>query len=1080
MKTENESRKPPSLEIRLFGTFQVLVHGEPMPPLRSRQGQALFGLLVLRHASEIDREWLAFALWPDSSETQARYNLRRNLTDLRHSLGGESWRLLSPSPRSLRFDLTGAMVDSGAFDACLAAGGREQWERAAALYCGELLPGCDAEILLEERRQREQAYFDALEKLANDAAERDPGAAIAWLRRLLAADPLRETALRDLMQALSRRGELAAITEAFRDFRLYLHRELNAEPAPETLALYRKLSLPNRDVPSLVRAAAPAVSRRLPAPLTRLIGRETETSAILAALRIARLLTLTGTGGIGKTRLALEAAEAAEDFPGGAWFVDLSPLTESASVLPALAAALEVAPQAGETTAAALKMYLAPRRALLLLDNCEHLIAAVAAAAQALLTDCPQLKILATSRQPLGIMGEALRQVPALEPPPEPPKRAGRPDANFMEALRENAAVQLFIERAKLARPDWGLTPANAGAVSQICRTLDGLPLAIELAAARMAALAPEEIAARLKDRFRLLSSGNRGAWPRHQNLTALLDWSYDLLSEKEQALFRRLAIFAGGWSLETAEQVCGVSELESGAGGAGEVFYLLAGLVEKSLVVCDSMEETARYRMLETVRQYARQRFEAEPGDVERTAARHAERFLAMALQAETERDGPEQIHSFTRLEQEKDNLRAALTFLQKDAANAEKALCFACGICHFWSLRGYLNEGYALLTDCLQAAGEATHPELRAKALKKAGGLAHGLGEFAQAVSHYEAALALYRLQGNRRGEAQTLGELGDVFSNRGEYDRARDFLSQGLDLSRKIQDASNETYILSRLGYVAREQGDYAESQRLTQQALDVNRRVGDRLGEGWSLGSLGYAFLGAGDSEKAVSHFEQCLIIYRECGQRSGEAWTLTSLGHAARLRGDYAQSRAYLESGRAIYQEIGLRASEAWNLDELGATLVALGERDAARRVLYDSLCINRESGARRSEAIVLFRLGHLFREEGDAILARRFYAESSHTLLEMDLSVEFLDVVEGLALLETQAERPQNAARLGGAIHAFRRSQNAPSPAGTNAADPFDLRRTLGEANFQALHAEGETLTLAQAAQSILRFDAAD
>ena len=431
------------------------------------------------------------------------------------------------------------------FDVCAAADGREQWERAAALYGGELLPGCDADILREERRQREETFLNLLENLAKEAAPRDPGAATGWLKRLLAADPLRETALRSLMQALARRGEIAAITEAYRDFRLYLRRELNAEPAPETMALYRELSMPNRDA-APVRAASTAGPRRLPSPLTRLIGRDAETAAIMEALRIARLLTLTGMGGIGKTRLALEAAAGAQDFPGGAWFLDLSPLTEGASVLPALAATLELAPQAGETAVDALKTYLAPRRALLLMDNCEHLISSCADAAQILLTHCPHLKILATSRQPLGIMGEALRQVPALELPPEPPKRNGKRDPAFMGTLRENSAVQLFVERAKLARPDWKLTPANSAAVSQICRTLDGLPLAIELAAARTGTLAAEEIAVKLEDRFRLLSAGNRGAWPRHQNLTALLDWSYDLLSEKEQGAFSAACHFRG------------------------------------------------------------------------------------------------------------------------------------------------------------------------------------------------------------------------------------------------------------------------------------------------------------------------------------------------------------------------------------------------------------------------------------------------------------------------------------------------------------------------------------------------------
>ncbi len=1066
MERETESKISPSLEIRLLGTFQIVVNGIPTAPLRSRQGQALLGLLALRHASEIDREWLAFALWPDSSEAQARYNLRRNLTDLRRSLGSEAARLLAPTPRTLRLDLTGAVADFADFDAALAAGGREHWEQAAALYRGDLLPGCDMEAINRERERRTQGYFEALEHLAAEAAAENPGAAAGWLRRLLAADPLRESALRDLMRLLAQRGEFAAITEAYRNFRVYLRRELSADPAPETAELYRELSVPDRNAPLPVPPAA-AAPRRLPAPLSRLIGRDTEIAATGAALKIARLLTLVGMGGIGKTRLALAAAEStsAEVGAGGVWFVDFAPLTEGASVLPALARALEVAPQAAQTAEAALREFLAPCRALLIFDNCEHLLSACADAAQTLLTACPRLKILATSRQPLGLMGEALRQVPALDLPPLPPasgkktdgKKNADADAEFLEILRNNAAVQLFAERACLARTEWELSPANAVAVAQICRQLDGLPLAIELAAARIATLPAEAIAAKLEDRFRLLTAGNRGAMPRHQNLTALLDWSYDLLTPTEQTLLRRLAVFAGGWTLEAAEAVCGAAGNEQNE-ASGAVYYLLAGLVEKSLVVCDTTEETARYRMLETVRQYAHQRLDAEPGAAEIGAARHGDFYLTLAMQAEAERDGPKQVTALERLEREHDNLRAALVWLRA-ADHAEKALRLACALSHFWSQRNYLEEGYACLTECFAAAEERIAPPLRAAALQGLGGLALSRGDYSPSAAQGEAALALYRTLNDRRGAAAALILLADLNAAQGEYERARPELEQALAISREIGNAGGETAALGRLGYIAREMGDYAESRRLTETSLAVKRRIGDRLGEGWNLGSLGYAHLGAGDAVRAVACFEGCLVIYRECGQRSGEAWTLTSLGHAARRRGDFAASRAALEAGRAIYQEMGRRASEAWNLDELGATLLAMGEGDAARRALYDSLCLHRESGSHRQEAICLFRLGHLFREESDPVLARRFYTESARILIGLDLPADLPDIAEGLVALETEAERPESAARIMDALTTLRRPQG---PAASDGAKK-DIGLSLTEAIKFALRSETDS-----------------
>jgi predicted ATPase/DNA-binding SARP family transcriptional activator len=579
MESGEASKGAAPLQIDLLGAFAVCVHGRTLPKLRARQGQWLLALLVLRADRQTEREQLASTLWPDSSPEQALYNLRRNLTDLRHALGVEADRLHSHYSQTLRLDLTGARVDVAIFDHLLKRGDAPSLAQAVELYRGELLEGCLEEWILPEREARAQAYLAALETLAEQASARqDPASAARYLRRILLADPLRESALRALLEALAARGEGTALTQAYRDFRLYLYREMHVDPDAETVALYERLK-PGTSVRPVQTKTVPTPPRakgNLPRPLSRLIGREEETAQVAAALRSARLLTLTGAGGVGKTRLAIAAAEAAaNDYAEGIFFVDLAPLTEAAFVTHAAAAALEVREEPGRSLIETLKSALAGKRLLLLLDNCEHLVGECAQFVHALLLSCPDLRVLATSRQSLGLTGEVPWQVPSLPFPP-PYRGASGPkgafearegaEKNALSILLEYPSVRLFVDLAGKARPKWRLTLPDAEIIGAICRQLDGIPLAIELAAARVRAMSVQQIARRLNRVFPLLTGGSAAALPRHQTLEGLIDWSYNLLSEAEQALFQRLSVFAGGWSLEAAEFVC-AGEREEGRG---------------------------------------------------------------------------------------------------------------------------------------------------------------------------------------------------------------------------------------------------------------------------------------------------------------------------------------------------------------------------------------------------------------------------------------------------------------------------------------------------------------------------------
>nr|BAL59164.1 adenylate/guanylate cyclase [Candidatus Acetothermum autotrophicum] len=681
-----------------------------------------------------------------------------------------------------------------------------------------------------------------------------------------------------------------------------------------------------------------AVPNNLPIQLTSFIGREREMKEVKELLKQTRLLTLTGSGGCGKTRLALQvAADLLEEYPDGVWFVEFTVLTDPALVPSTVAATLGIHEEPGRPALLTLAEALKPRTLLLILDNCEHLVGACAQLAETLLRSCPHLRILATSREALGIAGEVTWRVPSLSLPQ--PHELAQPDS--LMNLTKYEAIRLFIERAEAASPEFKVTPHSIKDIVQICQRLDGIPLAIELAAARVKALSVEQIAARLDDRFRLLTGGSRTALPRQQTLRAMMDWSYELLNERERTLFRRLSAFAGGFTLEAAEAVCADEQIPS-----YEIIDLLTNLVSKSLVVFEEHDEEARYRLLETVRQYARDKL-LETGEAARVRDRHRDWFLAFAERAESALQGPDQALWLKRLETEHDNLRAALEW---SSADPETGLRLASALWLFWYLRGYVSEGREWLKHFITKAAHAP-AALRAKALYGASMLARAQDDYAHAIRLLEESLALYRAAKDTRGVALALGNLGIIAFARGDYARATRLHEESLEHFRALGDRVGMASALSELGNVAMYQGDLARAEQLLEEGLGLSRAAQDDQGIALALRRLGAVLFQKGERARAKALLQESLELYRELGAVPGLASVLNSLGMIALSEGDAQRAGTLLRESLRKYRDVGDKWHIALCLDRLARVAAAQGDWERAARLLGAEEALREAIGA---------------------------------------------------------------------------------------------------------------------------------
>ncbi len=663
---------------------------------------------------------------------------------------------------------------------------------------------------------------------------------------------------------------------------------------------------------------APA-RHNLPVAVSRFLGRTEDQVRLFELLEGARLVTLTGPGGVGKTRLALKVAEALlPSCLDGVWLVELAALSDPASAPGAVAAALSIREEPGVPIPTTLAKRLRSKQLLLVLDNCEHLIDTCATIAVALLRACPDVRILATSREGLDVSGERLYQVSPLSVPDLQQIPSAEPIGRY-------EGVRLFVARAQDRQPDFVLTAENERAVAEICVRLDGIPLAIELAAARVGSLEPTIIAARLDDRFTLLARGTRTALPHQRTLRGALDWSWDLLNETERILLRSLSVFAGGWTLDAAEVVCAGRGVED-----RHVVDLLDGLVGKSLVQVERAPTAAnaretRYRLLETVRQYGWER-QAASGDLPTVQRTHAVHYLTLAEEAEAKLVGAEQGRWLARLETEHDNLRAALTWAIVDdrpgaegnraaeqtpvISRVEVGLRLVAALYRFWDLRGHMSEGWEWTRQALNHP-DAVASEVRAQALGGAGILLWRMGNPDQARKQLEQGLQAQRQLGNRPGVAQALNHLGNVALTHARYDQAQAYFEESLDLRRELDDRPGLAALFNNLGVVAVGRGDYEEARKALEQSLQLRRELQDQIGITNTLINLGEVTRFQGDYSQARALYEQGLRIARALDYQWGIGSLLNNLGVLALLQGDYEQAWIFHEEDCIFYGNLAI-------------------------------------------------------------------------------------------------------------------------------------------------------------------------
>lgn len=852
------------LDIRFFGGLHLTFAGEPWDLKVSKGALWLLAYLLLHRNAPLQREVIAFKLAPDVPEERAKARLRSYLNELKKALpprpGDSPWIVADKTTVGWNREAP-FWFDVGEFEE--ASDARSSVE-AVALYSGPLLADVDIgeRDWLEPFRQEflEQQKGRLRKTIEEKRAAGDLEATVAHVGQLRSVDPYDEWAIRALMQAHHAAGDRALAARTYNDaVKLFAAEEL--ELSAETKALYdRVVTTDAPATPSTVVGPTVdvALHDRIPAQLTPFIGRENELAEAVGALGGTRLLTLAGTGGVGKTRLAIQLAEiAAERFPDGRWFIDFGPLSDPAFVTSAILSTIGLHEESGRTIQETLVHNLRDKQALIILDNCEHVVAEVARSAERLLQGCPQLTMVVTSREILKVGGEVVHRI---------------------RTFSEDEGIRLFESRAKAVQPNFTLDAQTLPIVKQICARVEGIPLAIELAAARMRMMTAQELWKRLDDRFRILTGGSRTALPRQQTLHGLIGWSYNLLRDDEKALLRRLAVFSGDFAMEAATSVCGFHPLSESA-----ALELISELIDKSLVHAEQSANVQRYRLLESTKAYGLERLD-EAGEWETAQQRHARYFLSIAEAAESLHGTPRYDEFREQTSHDYADYRAVLQRELLERGDVRVGAALAAALARYWMERGLWREGRYWLELVVQREAKEVPLETLAMAWLGLAGQYYVAGDYDVMGSSAARAEQVYATVGDLRGQGRARIQLAIAATYAGEFEKAADAYNGILEIARELSEPRMEAVALQNLAEVlSMWKGDYEESERLYARAVAIHRERGDSRSLSTALGDWSQTAADRGAFDRANALATESLDICRQVGDETRIVEQLIRIG-----------------------------------------------------------------------------------------------------------------------------------------------------------------------------------------------------
>jgi len=1069
----------------MLGPLEVRTDGEPGKTVEvaGSRLRALLIMLALHPGQLVTASQLIEGLWPEEMPASAANALQALVSRLRRVLPGA---VIESRPAGYQLNLDPRSTDIVRFED-LAAAGRAQLRddpataavtlrQALGLWRGPAL----AEVAETGFGQAAIARLDELRlstlehRIDADLRTGQAASLVAELEGLVAAHSMREPLAARLMRALVASGQRGAALQVYEQMRKRLVAELGVEPSGELAALYLKIL---RDEPlegphvTSTSTTATHTNTNLRAELTSFVGRDADLAQVADLLRIHRLVTLTGPGGAGKTRLAVEAARAeVAAAADGVWLVELAPVTDPAEVAATVLATLGLREQVLMYTGRSLPLgaradeqadalgrllaALAGRRTLLVLDNCEHLVGAAALLADRVLAACPRVRVLATSREPLNITGEALWTVGPLALPPDP---AATSVSAERAVVQDSASVLLLTQRARAVVPGFEVTPGNAPAVATICRALDGMPLAIELAAARMRTMAPEQVAARLGDRFQLLTSGSRTAVPRHQTLRAVVDWSWDLLDDAERALWRRFSVFTGGATLEAAEQVCSGSGLR-----ADQILDLLTALADKSLLTV--RHGPPRYRMLEIIRAYGQERL-IEAGEPDELREAHTRYFTGLAEVSRDHLLAAEQLDWLRRLADDQDNLHAAIRHAVA-AGDGPAAVRLAAALGWYWYLRGMKLEGAELVGEALGVPGaaESADPEHLAVAYTMGALLTADTPLHSSGVGWLDRAAALAaQIPDPVDPMMPLIGPLAALF---GAADAAR-----GPARPEIFDGAAGNPHpwvaALARIlrAHTALNSGrDHAQAEADFLAGAGILAGLGERWGQAVALGGLAMLAGWQGEHTAAVGHYRRARELVAAFGSTEDEVQFRLLMARELWLAGEREAARAELSRALPDAERLGLPELRTHAAYAAGDLARLDGRPGAARAALLRAVDLAASTEvAQQLRAVAATGLGYLAGAEGDLDAARDWHTQALAAARSAADAPVLAAALAGLADLALREGAPERAAGLLGASFAIRGTTDRSVPDEERVAAA--ARSVLGDAAYGEAYQRGRCVT---------------